>query len=211
MICVPIKNKNENDLIRLYKKAQGSADIVELWFDQIHPPLTEEFLSKIFKIKAKSLIYKFEGNKQNLAKLLNHKIDYIDLDIKTSVSLIKSIKKNHPKIKIILSNHDFTGTPGLENLKALSVRMIKRGADIVKIATTAKNPGDCFMIFSLLEFLKAKKQRAICLCMGKFGKLTRMAGHLFDNYLMYCPLDKDQITASGQLTVKELCHLKSAL
>lgn len=211
MICVPIKNSDLKELLKIYKRAQLSADMTEIWFDRIHSSLTNEFLSQIFIHKVKPIIYKFEGNEDNLSRILKSKIDYIDLDISTSTELIKKIKNQFPKTKIIISHHDFEGTPTIKNLENLSQKIIKKGADIVKIATTAKTINDCFKVFSLLEFLQSKNQRAICLCMGKLGKLTRIAGHLFGNYLMYCPLDKKQITASGQLTVKELCHLKSVL
>jgi 3-dehydroquinate dehydratase len=40
--------------------------------------------------------------------------------------------------------------------------------------------------------------------MGKHGEITRTAGHIFGNYLMYAPLNESQKTAKGQLTVSEL-------
>ena len=58
--------------------------------------------------------------------------------------------------KIILSSHNFTDTPSDGDLEAIMSQMWKAGADIVKIATTAKDITDCARVLTLLETSKGK-------------------------------------------------------
>lgn len=211
MICVPIKENKPKPLIAALKKAQLKADMTELWLDELGENLNSLNLKKIFSLKKKPLLYKSFGKEENILEILSYPVDYIDLDIETPPKMIKKVKATFPQTKVIISCHDFKATPSLNALKVLADRISRKGADIVKIATFAKELQDCFTIFALLEYLQGQKKTAICLAMGKQGRLTRIAGHLFGNYLMYCPLVQDKKTADGQLTITELCHLKSVL
>jgi 3-dehydroquinate dehydratase len=47
--------------------------------------------------------------------------------------------------------------------------------------------------------------------MGEKGRITRLAGHLFGNYLMYAPLDLRGKTAEGQVNVKELTNFQNLI
>jgi 3-dehydroquinate dehydratase type I len=81
--------------------------------------------------------------------------------------------------------------------------MLSQKADIVKFATQAKKISDSFRMLDFLSSLNGKKQKAICLCMGNEGLLTRISGHLFGNYLMYFSMDEKSKTAEGQITIKK--------
>lgn len=96
MICVPIKKKS------LLNKAQKEADLVEIWFDEIN----KKDWGGIFSKKKIPFIYK-STNPQNVEHILKYKPEYIDVDIKTTAATIKKIKKLSPRIKIIISFHDF--------------------------------------------------------------------------------------------------------
>lgn len=211
MICVPIKENQLKALIHVFQKAQQKADITELWLDELVEDMSSANLKKIFSLKTKPIIYKSYGQEAQIFKILEYPLDYIDLDINTTAQLIKKIKHTFPNIKLIISCHNFKSTPSLKDLKMLANRISRKGADVIKIATFAKELKDSFTIFSLLEYLKGNGKTAICLAMGKQGRLTRIAGHLFGNYLMYCPLKQNEKTANGQLTLKELCQLRSVL
>lgn len=203
MICVPIKQKSFLQLLNKVKTAQKTADMVEIWFDEIED-LTAENLKKIFQIKKKPYLYKSLGDYGKIEKILICKPEYIDLDLSVQPNIIQRIKKNFPKTQIILSFHDFQKTPTENQLRKIIRKMQLKKADIVKIATTAKNFTDSLTMLSLLEKLQSEKQKAICLCMGKEGLITRTAGHLFGNYLMYAPLNSKEATAAGQITLPEL-------
>ena len=209
MICVPIRKKRINSILKILSLAEKEADLTEVFFDEINNLNTEK-LNIIFSQKRKPIIYKSYANKEKIDQVLEFKPEYIDLDIKTSLSIIKSVKVKSPKTKIIISYHNFEKTPEIKDLKKIIKEMKKKGADIYKIATYANDFTDSLRILSFLSEIKEQKLDAICLAMGKAGKITRATGHLLGNYLMYAPLDQNDKTASGQIILKELkkCHLK---
>lgn len=201
MICVPINKKTFAAVLKDFKKAQKVADIIEIWFDNVkigHPDLR-----KVFASKKVPLIYKHTGPTKNIEKVLAYKIDYIDIDYKSQQSLIKKIRTISPKTKIIISFHDFKKTPQNLVLTKIAKDMQKKGADIIKLATYANDFNDSFRMLNFLKEI-SQKSKAICLCMGEKGRITRITGHLFGNYLMYAPLSNADKTAGGQLTIKEL-------
>ncbi|MDA1060724.1 MAG: type I 3-dehydroquinate dehydratase [bacterium] len=204
MICIPIRQKKISSLLKRLTEAQKTADLVELWLDEIE--INETNLNKIFKVKKKPFIYKVSEGSKNIEKILSkgNKIEYIDLDLQSPKSIIGRVKKLSCKTKIIISFHDFEKTPSDSELGKISRKILSKGADIVKIATQARNLSDSLRMLNFLKKLSDKKQDSICVCMGKEGKITRLAGHLFGNYLMYAPLNKKDSTADGQITISEL-------
>mgnify|MGYP001619829471 FL=1 len=200
MICVPINKNSTRKLLPVLKKAQKVADIVEIWFDTGN---FEEISEKIYV----PVIYKVTKPNLKRIKLILRKIPrihYIDFDIQTKNSLIKAVKNISPKIKIILSYHNFKKTPEIKELQKIVKKMIEKKADIIKIATHAKTYQDSVSMLGFLSQITTKGQTAICLCMGIFGRLTRLTGHLFGNYLMYAPMRVAHKTAFGQVTINEL-------
>jgi 3-dehydroquinate dehydratase-1 len=202
MICAPVREKNIKKVIESIKRSQKEVDLVELWFDEIEN-LNEELLEKIFSLKKRPFLYKALSDDKKIAEVLRFNVEFIDVDVSYSQEKIKKIKKLFPKTKIVISFHDFDKTPEINFLRRIILKMQKNGADIIKIATKANSIKDSFMMLELLSELNDQKIKAICLCMGKEGMLTRTSGHLFKNYIMYAPLNTKNKTAEGQLTVKE--------
>jgi 3-dehydroquinate dehydratase type I len=91
------------------------------------------------------------------------------------------------------------------------MKIKKMGADIIKIAVQANSWGDNLIVLDFLD-KNSKNEKIIALCMGEKGKITRIVGHLFGNYLVYAPMVKQKETAKGQidfLTLKQIrCLLK---
>ena len=210
MICIPIKEKKIDILIKNIKKAQKIADIIEIWFDELENDITEDNLKKIFKSVNKPLIYKSMGNWSNIQKILSNNPEFIDLDIKTSQKLLNKLKKQFKKTKIILSYHNFKRTPIEKDILKITEKMQEKHADIIKIATFANLITDSFRMLSILSKL-SKEKKVIFICMGDKGRITRTTGHLFGNYLMYAPLDLKRKTAEGQITAKELIEIQNIL
>lgn len=205
-LCVPISKTKFKDVVFALKQAEKEADVVEIWFDEI---LDLDSMSElqIAKISKKPLLYKVtkinETKIEHLLEVIKN-IQYIDFDLSTDINFLKNIKEKFPKIELIISHHDFKKTPTNNELKSIVEIMFTKGADIAKIATKANKLSDSINMLSLLSHLTKEGRRAICLCMGKPGRLTRITGHLVGNYLMYAPLEEKESTAPGQLTIKEL-------
>lgn len=204
MICAPIKKQTTSSLIKAIKEAQKYVEVVEVWFDELKS-LNDKDLKNIFAIKTHPFIYKCQ-NIENIETILKFKPEYIDLDIDTPS---KFIKKIGPKTSLIISYHNFKKTPSTKTLKALAKKIKSKGADIIKIATQANDFEDSIRMLSFLSELHEKGERAICVCMGEKGQITRTAGLTLGNYLMYAPIKESDASAPGQLTVKQLqWHLK---
>lgn len=209
MICVPIKQNKTEALFKEFKKAQKVADFIEIWFDELSDFDLKELKKNLAKNKT-PIIYKSQGYLAKINEVLSLGIELIDLDISTDKKTINSISQNFPNTKIIISSHDFKKTPPLKMLQKIANEIIKKGADIIKIATFAKSPLDSFIMLEFLSEL-SRKHKSICLCMGKNGLITRASGHLFGNYLMYAPLDLKSKTAEGQITAKELKEIQQLI
>ncbi len=201
-LCIPLKPTNFKKLCNDFKRAQKEADIVEIWFDELENELSAQNLKQLFKLKKKPVIYKVT-NAKNIDLLFNSHLDFIDLDLSVNKAIIKKIKQNS-KTKLIISFHDFKKTPDLSGLKKIAKKIISLNADIVKIATFANDFTDNFVILKLLEYIVSKNKKAVCLCMGEKGVITRTAGQLFGNYLMFAPFSSSKKTAEGQISIKEL-------
>lgn len=203
MICVPLNSKSFARLLADLTRAQKIGDVVEFWFENF-PFLTSEQIAQLFKKKTKPFLFKFQGNFDLLSKFQGRTLEYIDVDLHTSSKLLKEIRNLFPHSALIISHHDFTSTPKEKMLRAILLKMTKLGADIKKIATTAHSLADSLLLLSLAKEYSEKDEKVILIGMGKQGIITRTAGHLCGNYLMYCPLSEKQKTAPGQITAIEL-------
>lgn len=111
--------------------------------------------------------------------------------------VIQSAKKRNTGV--ILSSHDFKGTPSLGKLQAIAADARKAGADIFKVAATPQNPRD---IAVLLAFQASQKKPLSLMGMGKYGKVSRLLFAQGGSVLNYGFLEK--ANAPGQWPAVEL-------
>lgn len=170
----------------------SQADILEIWFDKIPQNIKKPIIYKMRTLPSLEII---------------KKCAYVDIDVETQKSVIEKIKKVNPKIKVIISYHNFKKTPKIKELKRIYKKMKLLNADIVKFAAQANSIADSFKMLEFLSVLTQKGQKAVCLCMGEKGFLTRISGHLFGNYLMYFSKEGEKPSAPGQITISEFKRL----
>ena len=82
--------------------------------------------------------------------------------------------------------------------------MVRLGADVVKIVPFARFWEDNLNILSLIPFAKERKQKIVAFCMGEKGKISRIFSPFLGAAWTYASLDKNKLSAPGQLTVREL-------
>ncbi len=222
LFCVPIRAEKINDLKILIKKAGEKADIIEIWLDALNerpePYELLKFAKKpiIIVNKGKKERGGFKGSEQKrmeiLEKFLKAGIAYVDVSINTKPGLLRHLFKSRKKgTGIILSFHDFKKTPTLKTLKKIRDKAFRLGADFVKIATFANTNADNLTIFNLLADSVAQGKPCIALCMGKYGRISRMLAPAFGSYIIYAALDEMHRTAPGQLTLAEYKKISSLL
>ncbi len=204
--CLPIKAKT---LKEIEKKASSKADIIEIWLDQLEE-IDFEGLKALRKKLKKPFLYvckgkrekgKFKGTeKERIDILIKANGDYTDVDIKTNKDLIGKLKQKAKKL--IISYHNFEKTP--QDLGKIYKKMHAFKPDIIKFSTKINKSRDIGELFKLIIKAEQDDQAIITLGMGEKGKITRILAPKLGNYLYYAPIKKEEATAPGQLTYKEL-------
>jgi len=217
MICVPVVAATNEEAIRQMEKCFFMADLVELRIDFIR----NVNLEKLFSAKTGKILVtarkkdeggNFEGDEEKRFSLLNKtvslKADFVDIELSTDETLTKkllnNIKKYGNRTKLIISHHDFNGTPSYSKLQNIFNECAGKGAHIVKIATFAKSMEDNLKMLKLINFAKKTNTKIIALCMGAKGKISRIMAPYFGSYLSYASLEKGAESAPGQLTIEEM-------
>ena len=213
MLCAVIKGSNILDAKEQIKQASAWCNLIELrldYFENIDLSLLKELLSfypipMIFTLRSASQggHYKYSEKLRLsiLEKLASLNPAYLDIEYHAPKEFIEKILLKYPKIKIILSYHNFEDTPA--NLEKIYQDMTVTPAFFYKIAITAKNSVDAL---KLVYFAKALNKNIIAISMGLYGQISRIIAPLISSPITYVCLKETFITAPGQLTAEELIH-----
>ena len=131
-------------------------------------------------------------------------VDFVDIELKApeeEFEEVKKIVKCHDK-KLIVSYHDFKKTPPTEEIKKIFAAAVERGADIAKVAFATN---DYEEVSRLLCIAAEQPIPTVAIAMGEKGKISRVAGIVFNSIITYCALEK--AFAPGQITVSEMKKL----
>ena len=218
MICIPITSPTMKQALADISAAQPFADCIELRIDLI----SDFDLPKLINSAGKPCIVtnrckidggQFKGTEEERIQTLKQAIDlganYIDVETTTPSSELRSIMETPRKnTKIILSHHDFSGTP--KEIGSLYEIMRQTPADILKIVTYARDINDNITIFQLLEKAAEDKQPIIGLCMGEMGEISRILSPLLGGFLTFGSLEKGKESAPGQIPASTLRNIYRA-
>lgn len=108
--------------------------------------------------------------------------------------------------RLILSYHNFEGCESKEDVLEIIFEMIKRGAQIAKLALTPKNDID---LQQLYQIQKESEQPLSLMGMGALGKESRQRLLEAGSSLNYGYLEK--ATAPGQCSLEELAQWRATL
>ncbi len=227
MICVPVRAEKFDNLKRGVLAATKKADVVEVWLDGLPAGTSVKAIRKITK---KPLLAVCKGQREKgswkrgeekrigrLVECADAGFEYVDVDMRTAEKLVKRlvnrVGRRGCKTKLIISFHDFKKTASLAELKKLYARAVKTGADVVKISAFANSPDDCLRMLQLASEVRKMKngKPLIITTMGEHGRIGRIAAPLFGSAIVYAALDGKNITAPGQLTVKDYINVASVI
>lgn len=126
--------------------------------------------------------------------------DAVDVEIECHLreDLIKKAK-SHGKT-VIVSFHDFDSTPQYQQLRHIVREAESIGADIIKIAVTARAETDLFDLYQFMD--DNRDSNLIGISMGQYGKSSRVKAFEHGSLATYAPLTK--ANAPGQMTVEEM-------
>ena len=225
-VCVPLTCETFEDVINYVKDAeQGGADLVEIWLDSL--PFTygksrkdQKLMNELCGLIDLPILCVNKAGEEKgscgqpeaervglLAKAVMAGVDYIDVGIHTDPELVQllvdTIEEQGGMTQLIISYHNFETTPPHEELEEIVNQAKERGADVVKIATYATSESDNQTLFTLLDFIQQQGIRGIVVCMGGYGKASRIHATEHGSIWTYAALDENLKTAPGQITLKE--------
>ncbi len=127
---------------------------------------------------------------------------YVDIELEADGEFRESIidAARAAGAAVIVSHHDYAGTPGPEELHGIVEACFAAGADVAKLACQARNARDAARLLGLLD----DPRRLVVIGMGPEGMITRVAGPVLGGEFTFASLREGAETAPGQLSAVEL-------
>ena len=148
---------------------------------------------------------KYNGSIEEQVRILELAVDAgakaVDIEIESAESASVRLEKLRSRAQLIVSYHNYEGTPSVEPILR---RMLKIGAAAYKIVTTARKPSDNHRILALAR--THSRDSLILLAMGEIGFPTRVLSPAFGGIYTYAAPTSAEGTASGQVSAR---HLRS--
>jgi 3-dehydroquinate dehydratase type I len=219
--CLPLLKRTQAEIVSSIELHVSRYRYFEVWLD---------YLSDIDPNFAASLVARFPGRlimvfrrqnfetpaidptlRQRIIESLASKEVLIDFDTSHQVAEIEMIRREGLTVSTILSYHNYSATPGDEELRAIAARAQDFGAHITKLSTFCVTQRDALRLLSLLLDLRQAGRRCIVLGMGEHGVVTRIFGLRWGNELSFTPLEVAQGSAPGQIPLDKLDSIMQAL
>jgi len=156
----------------------------------------------------------FSGPEKERMDLLQKAADagaeWVDLEEGTPEAMVRTFQRKGTQV--LLSSHDFSGTPPGPSLRDLAKKMARKNPDAVKIVTLAGNSEDCLRVLELIPFGQRELGLdVIAFAMGASGRWSRPASLLLGSPWAYVQLPGQPAAAPGQLEADEMRRLLAML
>ena len=135
----------------------------------------------------------------------SRQIDLIDFEMSNDVAHIALVREaaKANDIKLVLSFHNFSFTPGLETLGQRFLQAEQLGADVAKVSVMPRNLEDVLTLLSAtLSASQKLRIPLISMSMGPYGSLTRLFGWTFGSALTFAVGANS--SAPGQVPIEDL-------
>ena len=163
-----------------------------------------------------------EGGEQAIAKedywklacrmMGSGEIDLVDVELSMGDELLReAVLEAHGRgVKVVASNHDFHGTPSVQEMVSRMTRMEAMGADILKIAVMPQEPKDVLKLLSAsVEMSRRSERPVITIAMSGMGAVSRICGEVFGSSITFGTVGES--SAPGQMDVLEMKRMMEAL
>lgn len=130
---------------------------------------------------------------------------YVDIEVEAGASFKQTLVREARSAGcgLIVSYHDFNGTPPRKALEAIVDGCFASGADIAKIACRVRSLRDNARLLGLLDDTRSM----VVVGLGKKGSVTRVAGPLAGASFTFASRAKGRETAPGQIPRGALARL----
>ena len=221
-ICVPVVEATVNRARGKYQRAARKGLWTEIRLDYLEEPAPD--LQKLFRSLPGPVIAtnrlateggRWTGSEADRLALLegalNLGVTCLDVELAADAGFRREVWARRGKTRLILSWHDFAGTPDAARLEAVLDEMLAAEAEVVKLVALAREPADNLRLLSLIPRAMAQGKDVIAFCMGPLGKWSRIAAPLLGSWLTFAPFSKQGASAPGQLTVNDLKRVWNTL
>lgn len=149
---------------------------------------------------------RFNGSIEDQLRILEAAIEAgakaIDIEIESAENCAGRIEGLRSRAYLLISYHNYSGTPPLDPLLR---RMSRLPSDGYKIVTTARKPSDNSRVLALARTYA--KTPMVLLAMGETGFPTRVLSTALGGLYTYAAPTTAEGTASGQVCARQLRHL----
>lgn len=204
----------DSDVSGLGVERLYSSDIIELrvdMFDSFAPAHVLEVFRSAREKFGKPIIATIRdvregGNKEIRDRLEMYRIvapeaDAVDVEILSGDMLRQARALSSDKERLLIgSYHNFASTPPDDFLEEIVASGRQNGADVVKLAVTAKDDNDFIRL--MLLTLRHKDRGIITMAMGDKGLPSRVFSPVFGSLITYGSVNKP--SAPGQLSTTEM-------
>lgn len=181
------------------QKLVDKLDAVEVRVDALPVPPAAENLAALPLPAILTVRHSSEGGARPLPDALRQELFLellpqaaaVDVEAGSIKALAPVIAGAHrARRKVIVSFHDFSGTPTLKKLRTIIARARDGGADVVKIATVTETPAALAILVSVLD--QSGGPLAV-MGMGSLGRASRLLLAQAGSVLNYGWLDRPQV------------------
>ena len=221
MICVSIQEPSFERCkeMMLSLAAKGADRIAELRADLCH--FTPEQVSLLVAANPHTIVTsRVESDNPSLSfnrlcAAIEAGAEYIDTELEYPDDLQLQLRNraHSAGTKLIVSWHNFSATPPLKQLLEVYRSCAEKGADVVKIVTTANSLIDATRTMRLYRSVARLPRKRIqrpplaAFAMGSAGKFTRYLSLKIGSPLSYTYPDGAKATAPGQYSESQLAAL----
>ncbi len=180
MICIPITANTQAGALQQIERSLPRADVLELRMDLIRDGDLRKLIERcrLYTIPVKILVTNRSGESSPVEELSVERkrisllkeavalgADYVDIEMNTPEPLRKEllsmVDEHGNRTRVIISHHDFSGTPSIVLLKKIFHDCKRTGAGVVKIVTFANSPEDNLTVLGLLPYARNMNQEII--------------------------------------------------
>ncbi len=217
-ICVSVSAETADELIKLLRRAEEFADVIEVRLDGLKPDQVGHAFDQLQSEKTILLTIrpKAQGGKTDytiqdrmslwtsyaMHKRIDHKAIWIDQE--TDLILKKDLLFWVEDCFVVRSQHDLEGMP--DELNKVYDRIVSE-TEVGKIAVQANDITDTIGLWNLLKRANDEGKRIIPIAMGEAGKWTRILGPAHGAFMTYAALETGGETAPGQISVEDMADV----
>jgi 3-dehydroquinate dehydratase/shikimate dehydrogenase len=203
LLCATVFEPDRERALEWARRAARLADLVEIRLDPLSDPAPEPLVESapcpvVLTCRATRDGGAFEGSEEERLALLRRAVaagaDWVDVEVDAAAAL-----GDRGGSKLIVSHHDFEGTP--DDLDGVLERIRSRRPDVAKVVTTARSPED---VIRVLRFLERSGPDVAAHTMGAAGLPGRILAARYGSAIVYGAARVGAAGAPGQLTLRVL-------